>query len=128
MKPRSAKNKRKLIGTYLRPLINYRQATNGEEYLLQRILKNGTCWNFTGPADKDRYGQIQSVRCAKEAKVTRAHQLAYCPWKGKINKLLVCHYCDNPKCINPDHLFLGTSQDNMTDKMKKGRYKNGTSK
>jgi hypothetical protein len=51
------------------------------------------------------------------------HQLSYLANVGEIpDGLLVCHSCDNRKCMNPEHLFLGTNQDNMTDKMNKGRH------
>jgi len=39
--------------------------------------------------------------------------------------MLVCHHCDNKRCINPDHLFVGTAKDNTVDMIKKGRYVNG---
>lgn len=50
-----------------------------------------------------------------------AHRIAYMLYKGEINQLRVCHSCDNPSCVNPDHLFLGTSLDNTTDMMNKNR-------
>ena len=53
-----------------------------------------------------------------------AHRLAYEVHVGKIpNGFFVCHKCDNPKCINPDHLFVGTRQDNVDDREAKNRNK-----
>jgi hypothetical protein len=55
-----------------------------------------------------------------------AHRLSYYLFKGIIPvKLLVCHKCDNRKCINPDHLFIGNGQANMNDCFKKGRTQTG---
>lgn len=116
MKPRSAKNK-------------YKQTTTAIDYLKPRTkkLKSG-CWKFTGPLDKDGYGQVQSTTCAKTLKVTRAHQLAYVAQNGLISKgKCICHTCDNPSCINPEHLFLGTIQDNNLDKVNKNRQFRGPS-
>ena len=53
-----------------------------------------------------------------------AHRFAWAYKNGKIpDGKIVCHHCDNRKCINPEHLFLGTTQDNVNDKMQKNRFK-----
>lgn len=73
----------------------------------------GPTWKQSAMA----YGKINH-----RGKALRAHRVSYELWKGKIPEdLLVLHHCDVPDCVNPDHLFLGTHQDNMTDKMNKGR-------
>lgn len=107
----------------------YRQAKTPEEYLNQRfqIDLDTDCWNWTFGKDKNGYGQCQDARTAKDLGVTRAHQLAWVVHSGPIPVgMYVCHTCDNPSCINPAHLFLGTCNDNVQDMMKKGRYKHPT--
>jgi hypothetical protein len=128
IKPQSARN---LTGKYLRPLKHYRQAKTAEEYWNQRVIKHAgyydtDCWQFPLPAsDKNGYKQIHTCRWAKELGVTRAHQLSYVLHKGPIEPgKLVCHTCDNTWCVNPDHLFLGSPNDNVQDMIKKGRYIN----
>jgi len=78
------------------------------------------CWNWTARKDKDGYPEIQ-IQHPVRGKF-RATRIAYELYKDKKpGKLLVCHTCDNPSCINPDHLFLGTAKDNAQDCIKKGR-------
>jgi len=77
-------------------------------------LKTG-CINWTGSKDKDGYGYF------KDKKTIKAHRYAYLHCIGEIGDYHVLHKCDNPSCVNPEHLFLGTNKDNMQDKVSKGR-------
>lgn len=81
------------------------------------IVENG-CWEWKLSLDKDGYGQYS----VKGYKIHRAHRWSYSLFKSEIpNKLMVCHHCDNPTCVNPDHLFLGTALDNTKDSQSKDR-------
>ena len=82
-----------------------------------RLAESG-CIEWTGSLTKSGgYGQLSVNGMPK-----RAHRVAYELVHGQIpNRFLVCHYCDNPKCINVDHLFLGTHADNIRDCISKGR-------
>jgi len=82
-------------------------------------LSDNQCWLWTGAKDKDGYGLFKINRIMR-----RAHRLMYEAFYGTFNKkLLVCHTCDNPSCVRPKHLFLGTAKDNNNDAVRKGRYK-----
>lgn len=76
------------------------------------------CWPWTGMIGKWGYGTI-NIR----GKSWRAHRLAWHVHKGipVPDQLFVCHHCDNPACVNPDHLFLDTHRGNMTNMRLKGR-------
>jgi hypothetical protein len=79
-----------------------------------KVQKTDSCWLWT--SGTARYGQftIQTTKLA--------HRVAWELTHGKIPKgLQVLHHCDNQRCVRPDHLFLGTQQDNMDDMKTKGR-------
>ena len=77
------------------------------------------CWLWTASTAGKGYGQI---KLPKQRKQIYAHQLSYLIYKGEIPAgVFVCHTCDNPKCVNPDHLFLGSAKDNQQDMKAKGR-------
>lgn len=79
-------------------------------------LESG-CWEWTAQRTPQNYG-----RFFINYRGTRAHRYSYEIHKGKIPEgMCVCHTCDNPSCVNPDHLWLGTRGDNNKDRTKKGR-------
>lgn len=79
------------------------------------------CWLWQGYIGQNGYGYAHI-----DYKDWLAHRLSFAVNKGPIpDGLLVLHKCDNPPCVNPKHLFLGTHQDNMTDKVRKGRQPRG---
>ena len=77
------------------------------------------CWNWIG-CPTHRYGNF-SVGARKIAKTYLAHRIAYLLTHGHTD-LLVCHSCDNTRCMNPAHLFAGTHADNNRDCREKGRF------
>jgi hypothetical protein len=80
-------------------------------------LTLGKCWVWTGYRIEEGYGQL-----TVNNRPCPAHRYSYELHFGKPpDSLCVCHHCDNPPCVNPAHLFLGTNQDNVDDKVAKGR-------
>lgn len=80
-------------------------------------VNNHGCWNWTGSIASTGYGHI-SIK----SKTFLAHRASYLIFNGKITDgQFVCHKCDNKKCVNPAHLFLGYQRDNITDAVIKKR-------
>lgn len=89
-----------------------------------KIYVNGDCWLWTGCKIYNGYGRAKS-----KGKAVFAHRLSYEIYNKEIPKgMLVLHKCDVRNCINPDHLFLGTHQDNYDDMVEKGREVKATGK
>lgn len=89
---------------------------------LKRVNMTNGCWNWVGSTTQGDYGFHKFY-----GKAWRAHRLSYHLFLGNFDKSLdVCHTCDNPRCVRPSHLFLGTTRDNIQDMINKGRYKGVT--
>lgn len=94
--------------------------------LLTRLIsgteRRGACLEWTKAHDVDGYGLLRI-----SGLMERAHRVSFSLFIGDIEAgKSVCHSCDNPRCIEPEHLFLGTALDNQRDKVKKGRQARGS--
>ena len=85
----------------------------------KKFTKTQGCWNWEASGHPKGYGQFWV-----NGKYERANRAAYRLYKGEIPEgLIVCHSCDNPKCVNPRHLWVGTNSDNQRDRVRKGRHR-----
>lgn len=97
-----------------------RKCNMSDEELIRKNIKiepSSGCWNWMASVNKWGYGRLRQGRRERQV-----HRLSYVTFVGIIpEKTMVLHKCDNPKCCNPDHLFLGTHTDNMRDMVAKNR-------
>ena len=85
-----------------------------------KFFEKGQCWEWSGYIRKDGYANFYI-----KDKVYLAHRISYIMANVKVlDNKNVCHSCDNPRCVNPEHLWAGTQKDNMRDCSLKGRIVN----
>lgn len=92
-------------------------SNSGKSRFSNKITITDTCHNYIDKKRKNGYGNFKY-----EGITYSAHRFSYMIHKGEITKgLFVLHTCDNRLCVNPDHLYVGTVQDNANDRVKRGR-------
>jgi hypothetical protein len=90
-----------------------------------KVRKTDQCWEWTGCKNVKGYGRL-FIHKNGQRDVQLAHRLSYQAFIGDIPEgMFVLHGCDNPSCVKPDHLFLGTAQDNSSDMVAKDRHARG---
>ena len=84
------------------------------------VKKTDNCWEWIKAKDRFGYGYIKAG--GKDRRMLKVHRVSYILNFGEIPKgMCVLHRCDNPSCVNPEHLSLGTQSDNVADCHNKGR-------
>lgn len=103
--------------------MNWSLSQTNKPRFQKRIIQTESCWLWNGALNGYGYGLFW---IKGEGRYITAHRAAWLLYRGDItNNLHVLHRCDIPRCVNPDHLFLGTQQDNMFDAKIKRRHAQG---
>lgn len=104
-------------------LANETARLKAEERFWPKVMKPlgwDQCWLWTASRNAKGYGRFKVTSYVSIVASRVAYALYYNRSPGS---LLVCHHCDNPQCVNPTHLYLGTVKDNSDDKMRRGRWR-----
>ncbi len=104
-----------------------RSITTNEERFWVKVDRRGQddCWEWQACCNSFGYGQFRKRISECSTKLMMAHRFSYELHDSQISEgKLICHTCDNPRCVNPKHLYEGTYKTNNRDAVRRGRHKN----